>query len=46
MAKIRDGSTYLDNHLCANDYYAEGEKITGQWQGGLAEQLGLTRQAY
>ncbi len=42
MAKIRDGSTYLDNHLCANDYYAEGEKITGQWQGGLAEQLGLT----
>jgi conjugative relaxase-like TrwC/TraI family protein len=45
MAKIRDGSTYLDNHLCANDYYAEGEKITGQWQGQLAEQLELTGKA-
>lgn len=42
MAKIRDGSTYLDNHLCANDYYAEGESVAGQWQGQLAARLGLT----
>ncbi len=41
MAKIRDGSTYLDNHLCANDYYAEGESVAGQWQGQLAARLGL-----
>ena len=41
MAKIRDGSTYLDNHLCANDYYAEGESVSGQWQGQLAARLGL-----
>ena len=41
MAKIRDGSTYLDNHLCANDYYAEGESVAGQWQGQLATRLGL-----
>lgn len=41
MAKIRDGSTYLDNHLCANDYYAEGESVSGQWQGQLAALLGL-----
>ncbi len=41
MAKIRDGSTYLDKHLCANDYYAEGESVAGQWQGQLAARLGL-----
>src|SRR5215210_7008072 len=31
MAKIRDGSTYLSNHLTANDYYSEGEKVLGCW---------------
>ena len=36
MAKIRDGSTYLGNHLCANDYYSENEKVSGVWQGELA----------
>ncbi len=41
MAKIRDGSTYLDKHLCANDYYAEGESVAGLWQGQLATRLGL-----
>ena len=41
MAKIRDGSTYLSNHLCANDYYAEGESVVGHWQGQLASALGL-----
>lgn len=41
MAKIRDGSTYLSNHLTANDYYSEGEKITGRWMGKLAEKFGL-----
>jgi conjugative relaxase-like TrwC/TraI family protein len=43
MAKIRDGSTYLDKHLCANDYYAEGESVAGQWQGELAARLGLAQ---
>ena len=41
MAKITDGSTYLDHHLCANDYYAEGEQVVGQWQGRLTARLGL-----
>ena len=41
MAKIRDGSTYLANHLCANDYYAEGEKVRGCWIGEGAAMLGL-----
>ena len=41
MAKIRDGSTYLDNHLRANDYYAEGESVVGRWHGRLAPRLGI-----
>ncbi len=41
-AKIRNGSTYLANHLAANDYYAKGEKVTGQWVGKASESLGLS----
>ena len=41
-AKIRNGSTYLENHLSANDYYAKGERVKGQWVGQGAESLGLT----
>ena len=41
MAKIRNGSTYLSNHLSANDYYAEGERVCGVWVGRGAERLGL-----
>ena len=42
MAKIKDGGTYLENHLSANDYYAEGEKVIGHWQGKGAERLELS----
>ena len=41
-AKIRNGSTYFANHLTANDYYAQGERVTGQWLGKGAEALGLS----
>ncbi len=41
-AKIRNGSTYLASHLSANDYYAKGEKVTGEWVGQGAESLGLS----
>lgn len=41
MAKIRNGSTYLGNHLTANDYYSEKESVTGEWVGLGAERLGL-----
>jgi conjugative relaxase-like TrwC/TraI family protein len=41
MAKIMDGSSYLGNHLVANDYYCEGEKVSGRWIGKGAERLGL-----
>ena len=41
MAKLYDGSTYLGEHLTANDYYAEKESVTGRWVGQAAERLGL-----
>ncbi len=41
MAKITDGSTYLDGHLASNDYYAEGEQVVGEWRGRLASRLGI-----
>ena len=41
-AKIYIGSTYLKNHLRANDYYSKGERVTGEWVGIGAEKLGLS----
>ena len=41
-AKIRNGSTYLADHLSANDYYAQGERVTGEWLGKGAESLALS----
>ena len=38
---IGDGSTY-GRHVENNDYYSEGEKVTGRWQGRGAELLGLS----
>src|SRR5689334_17198662 len=40
-ARIYGGETYLKNHLSANDYYAEGEKVIGRWVGRGAELLSL-----
>ncbi len=45
MEKLRDGSTYLANHLTANDYYSENESVTGVWVGQAAERLGLAGRA-
>jgi hypothetical protein len=45
-AKIRNGSTYLDNHLSANDYYAQGERVKGEWLGKGAESLGLSGEVH
>ena len=41
-AKIRNGSTYFANHLSANDYYAQGERVKGEWLGKGTESLGLS----
>lgn len=40
-AKICNGATYLANHLSANDYYAEGQKVTGVWIGKAAIKMEL-----
>lgn len=41
-AKIKDGSTYLNSHLTANDYYCENEHVAGAWMGKGAERLALS----
>lgn len=39
---IRNGTTYLSQHLRKNDYWAEGEKqVQGEWIGQGAKRLGL-----
>ncbi len=38
---ISGGETYLSKHLTANDYYAEGEKVEGEWIGKGAQTIGL-----
>lgn len=38
---MSDGIGYASNHLEHRDYYAEGERVVGQWQGRGAELLGL-----
>jgi len=39
---MSDGTGYSARHLEHSDYYAEGERVTGQWQGRGAEMLGLS----
>jgi conjugative relaxase-like TrwC/TraI family protein len=39
---MSDGSGYSARHLQHSDYYAEGERISGHWQGRGAELLGLS----
>src|SRR5476649_1842708 len=43
MAKIKDGGTYLERHLAANDYYNENESVVGKWVGEGARRLGLNQ---
>src|SRR6266852_2369432 len=38
---MSDGTGYSARHLEHSDYYAEGERVTGQWQGRGAEMLGV-----
>src|ERR1700683_640130 len=39
---MSDGIGYSSRHLEHSDYYAEGERVTGVWQGRGAELLGLS----
>lgn len=38
---MSDGRGYSSKHLEHSDYYAEGERVIGRWQGRGAELLGL-----
>jgi conjugative relaxase-like TrwC/TraI family protein len=38
---MSDGKGYASRHLEHRDYYAEGERVAGQWQGRAAALLGL-----
>ena len=38
---MSNGTGYSARHLQHSDYYAEGERVRGQWQGRGAEMLGL-----
>lgn len=40
-AQISDGGWYMTHHLSSNDYYSEGETVSGFWLGKGAEKLGL-----
>jgi conjugative relaxase-like TrwC/TraI family protein len=39
---MSDGKGYSSKHLEHSDYYAEGERVLGQWRGRGAELLGLS----
>jgi conjugative relaxase-like TrwC/TraI family protein len=38
---LKNAQEYFEEHLCAGDYYSEGQRIRGQWFGKGAEALGL-----
>jgi conjugative relaxase-like TrwC/TraI family protein len=38
---LKHAREYFREHLSVGDYYAEGQKVTGQWLGQGAEMLGL-----
>src|SRR4051812_35185836 len=38
---LKHAREYFREHLSVGDYYAEGQKVTGQWFGQGAEMLGL-----
>lgn len=38
---MSNGEAYSSRHLEHSDYYAEGERVVGRWQGRGAELLGL-----
>jgi|SRR5580698_9902545 hypothetical protein len=38
---MSDGKGYSARHLEHNDYYAEGERVVGEWFGRGAELIGL-----
>ncbi len=38
---LANAREYFEEHLCVGDYYDEGQRVSGEWQGLGAERLGL-----
>jgi hypothetical protein len=38
---MSNGRGYAAHHLVHSDYYAEGQRVVGYWQGRGAAELGL-----
>lgn len=38
---LRNAREYFREHLSTGDYYAQGQKVTGEWLGRGADKLGL-----
>lgn len=38
---LTNAKGYFAEHLCVGDYYAEGQRVSGQWFGLGTERLGL-----
>src|SRR5713226_5821706 len=43
---LSNGAGYISRYLTEADYYAEGNRIIGQWVGRGAEQLGLSGEVH
>ena len=39
---LKNAQEYFEEHLCVGDYYAEGQRVSGEWLGIGAQRLGLT----
>jgi conjugative relaxase-like TrwC/TraI family protein len=39
---LKNAQEYFEEHLCVGDYYDEGQRVSGEWQGRGAELLGLS----
>ena len=42
---LKSAKEYFREHLCVGDYYAEGQKISGEWFGEAAEKLGPKKES-
>lgn len=39
---LKNAKGYFEEHLCVGDYYAEGQRVSGEWFGLGAQRLGLS----
>ena len=43
QTNLKNAKSYFEQHLAVGDYYAEAERVVGQWAGKGATMLGLDR---